>query len=58
MVLHKNPNSPEFFRKGAELANEEVLLHGTEDMLWSFTWCPQDAFDKAAITLQSVNDAF
>lgn len=58
MVLHKNHNSPEFFSKGAELANGEVLLPARVDMLGSFTWCPQDAFEEAAITLLSVNDAF
>lgn len=24
---------------------------------WSSVWCPQDAFDNAAITVKSVNDA-
>lgn len=56
--MHKNHNSPEFFSEGAELANQEVPLPARMDMLWSFTWCPQDAFEKAAITLQSVNKAF
>lgn len=46
MVLHKNHNSPEFFSKGAELANGEVLLPARVDMLGSFTCCPQDAFEK------------
>lgn len=58
LVLHKNHNSPEFFSEGAELANQEVPLPARVDMLWSFSWRPQDAFEKAAITLQSVNNVF